>query len=60
MKGDLYMNKTSRVLLKAVLGYAATAGIFCLGLASCVAYGIKNKTVKNPLKKEEAPEEKDE
>jgi len=59
MKGDLYMNKTSRVLLKAALGYAATAGIFCLGLASCVAYGIKNKTVKNPLKKEEAPEEKD-
>lgn len=54
MKGDLYMNKTSRVLLKAVLGYAATAGIFCIGLASCVAYGIKNKTVKNPLK-EEAP-----
>ena len=59
MKGELYMNKTSRVLLKAVLGYAATAGIFCVGLASCVAYGIKNKTVKNPLKKEEAPEEKD-
>ncbi|MBQ2959640.1 MAG: hypothetical protein IJE09_00260 [Oscillospiraceae bacterium] len=54
------MNKTSRVLLKAALGYAATAGIFCLGLVSCVAYGIKNKTVKNPLKKEEAPEEKDE
>lgn len=59
MKGDLYMNKTSRVLLKAVLGYAATAGIFCVGLASCVAYGIKNKTVKNPLK-EEAPDEKNE
>lgn len=46
------MRKTIK-LLRVVSGFASTAGLFGLGILGCVAYGIKNGTIENPLKKRE-------
>lgn len=53
------MKSPKKLLASALLGFAASAGIFCVGLISCTAYAVKNGTVKNPLKKRETQKEEE-
>lgn len=48
------MSKNAKLLKSAGLGFAATAGLFCVGLLGCVAYGVKTGSIENPFKKKDA------
>jgi hypothetical protein len=52
------MKKTLKLIRKVGLGFGSTAGLFGLAILGCVAYGIKNGTIDNPLiKKDDNKEE---
>lgn len=52
------MKKTLKLIRKVSLGFGSTAGLFGLAILGCVAYGIKNGTIDNPLiKKDDNKEE---